>query len=34
LVDDSSFEYFVENGLERWRIFADELISAGREKTG
>ncbi|MHC4185548.1 MAG: precorrin-2 dehydrogenase/sirohydrochlorin ferrochelatase family protein [Planctomycetota bacterium] len=34
LVDDSSFEYFVENGLESWRLFADELISAGRETTG
>jgi precorrin-2 dehydrogenase/sirohydrochlorin ferrochelatase len=27
LVDDKSFEYFVENGPVQWRTFADELIS-------
>ena len=27
LVDDKSFEYFVENGPAKWRTFADELIS-------
>ena len=27
LVDDKSFEYFIENGPSKWRAFADELIS-------
>jgi len=27
LVDDRSFEYFVENGSSEWRKYADELIS-------
>jgi len=27
LVDDKSFEYFVENGSSKWRTFAEELIS-------
>ena len=27
LVDDKSFEYFVQNGPAQWRIFADRLIS-------
>jgi len=27
LVDDKSFEYFVENGPAKWRTFAEELIS-------
>jgi precorrin-2 dehydrogenase/sirohydrochlorin ferrochelatase len=27
LVDDKSFEYFVQNGPTRWREYADELIS-------
>ena len=26
LVDDKSFDYFVENGSSKWRTFADELI--------
>ncbi|MHC4620872.1 MAG: precorrin-2 dehydrogenase/sirohydrochlorin ferrochelatase family protein [Planctomycetota bacterium] len=33
LVDDSSFEYFVKKGLQRWRTFAEELISAESERT-
>ncbi|MFH1718468.1 MAG: bifunctional precorrin-2 dehydrogenase/sirohydrochlorin ferrochelatase [Planctomycetota bacterium] len=28
LVDDKSFEYFVENGPSQWRTFADELINS------
>jgi hypothetical protein len=32
LVDDKSFEYFVENGPAEWRLFADKLISTGSEK--
>ena len=27
LVDDKSFEYFVENGAEKWRTYAAEIIS-------
>jgi precorrin-2 dehydrogenase/sirohydrochlorin ferrochelatase len=27
LVDDKSFEYFVENGPEKWRTYAAEIIS-------
>jgi len=27
LVDDNSFEYFISNGADKWRAFADELIS-------
>lgn len=27
LVDDKSYEYFVENGPTKWRAFADEIIS-------
>ena len=27
LVDDKSFEYFVQNGSSKWRTFAEELIS-------
>jgi precorrin-2 dehydrogenase/sirohydrochlorin ferrochelatase len=27
LVDEKSFEYFVENGSSKWRTFADEVIS-------
>ncbi len=27
LVDDKSFEYFVENGPSQWRTFAEELIN-------
>jgi len=27
LVDDKSFEYFVQNGPSKWRTFAEELIS-------
>ncbi|MHC4625042.1 MAG: precorrin-2 dehydrogenase/sirohydrochlorin ferrochelatase family protein [Planctomycetota bacterium] len=33
LVDDTSFKYFVENGLERWRSFTKELISAETDQT-
>lgn len=29
LVDDKSFEYFVEKGPSQWRTFAEELISRG-----
>ncbi|MHC4388214.1 MAG: precorrin-2 dehydrogenase/sirohydrochlorin ferrochelatase family protein [Planctomycetota bacterium] len=32
LVDDASFEHFVQNGLDQWRAFAEKLISRGREK--
>jgi len=32
LVDDKSFEYFVENGPAEWRLFADKLISKANEK--
>ena len=32
LVDDKSFEYFVENGPEEWRLFADKLISTETER--
>jgi len=28
LVDDKSFEYFVQNGPSQWRTFADELINS------
>jgi len=31
LVDDKSFEYFVQNGPAKWRIFADRLISGENE---
>lgn len=30
LVDDKSFEYFVENGPEQWRKYAQDIISAGK----
>ena len=33
LVDDKSFEYFVQNGPAQWRLFADRLISTKNEKT-
>lgn len=33
LVDDNSFEYFVQNGPAEWRLFADKLISKESEKT-
>ena len=33
LVDDESFEYFVQNGPDKWRLFADRLISAQSDKT-
>ena len=29
LVDDKSFEYFIQNGPAKWRSFADGLISGG-----
>jgi siroheme synthase-like protein len=29
LVDDKSFEYFVQNGSAKWQEFADRLISGG-----
>ncbi len=32
LVDDKSFEYFVENGPAKWRLFADKLISTESER--
>jgi len=32
LVDDKSFEYFVQNGPAQWRFFADRLISMKNEK--
>jgi len=28
LVDERSFEYFVENGPDKWRTFADEVVSS------
>lgn len=28
LADDKSFEYFIENGPNQWRIFAEELINS------
>lgn len=30
LVDDKSFEYFVQNGPAKWREYADKLISKGK----
>jgi len=33
LVDDKSFEHFVQNGPDKWRLFADKLISAQSDKT-
>ncbi|MHC4336673.1 MAG: precorrin-2 dehydrogenase/sirohydrochlorin ferrochelatase family protein [Planctomycetota bacterium] len=33
LVDDKSFEYFVQNGPDKWRSFADNLITKESEKT-
>jgi precorrin-2 dehydrogenase/sirohydrochlorin ferrochelatase len=30
LVDDKSFEYFIENGPDEWRVYADRLISGGK----
>jgi precorrin-2 dehydrogenase/sirohydrochlorin ferrochelatase len=33
LVDDKSFEYFVQNGPAEWRLFADKLIPKETEKT-
>jgi precorrin-2 dehydrogenase/sirohydrochlorin ferrochelatase len=30
LVDDKSFEYFVENGPDEWRVYADRLIGGRR----
>ena len=32
LVDDKSFEYFVQNGPAQWRAYADRLISMKNEK--
>jgi len=32
LVDDKSFEHFVQNGPNEWRLFADRLISTEHEK--
>ena len=32
LVDDKSFEYFVQNGPDQWRAYADRLISMKNEK--
>jgi len=29
LVEEKSFEYFVENGREQWRKYAEEIISVG-----
>ena len=29
LVDDKSFEYFIENGPAKWQAYADKLISGG-----
>jgi precorrin-2 dehydrogenase/sirohydrochlorin ferrochelatase len=31
LVDDNSFDYFVENGPARWQAYADRLISGERK---
>lgn len=31
LVDDKSFEYFVQNGPAKWREYADKLISMGNK---
>jgi len=33
LVDDASFEYFVENGPDAWRRKADEMIKGHRTRT-
>ena len=33
LVDDKSFDYFVQNGPHQWRVYADKLISTESEKT-
>jgi precorrin-2 dehydrogenase/sirohydrochlorin ferrochelatase len=33
LVDDNSFEYFVQHGPGEWRAYADRLISTESEKT-
>jgi len=33
LVDDHSFAYFVENGLDHWRSYAEQLILAEADKT-
>jgi len=32
LVDDKSFEYFVQNGPAKWQLFADKLISTESER--
>ena len=32
LVDDKSFEYFVQNGPAQWQAYADRLISMKNEK--
>ena len=32
LVEDKSFEYFVENGVAEWRLYADEIITSGSGK--
>jgi len=33
LVDDKSFEYFVQNGPAQWQAYADKLISAENQKS-
>ena len=33
LVDDNSFEYFIENGAAKWRAYADKLIPAQKGKS-
>jgi len=33
LVDDRSFQYFVENGIEQWRSYAEQLITAEAQNT-
>ena len=33
LVDDKSFEYFIQNGSAKWQKFANELISRENEKS-
>jgi len=33
LVDDKSFDYFVQNGPHQWRVYADNLISTETEKS-
>ncbi|MFC1739516.1 bifunctional precorrin-2 dehydrogenase/sirohydrochlorin ferrochelatase [Planctomycetota bacterium] len=33
LVNDKSFEYFVENGTDNWKKYADEIISVKRKNS-